>query len=134
MSLVGPPVALRERPSRFWPALLWAPLILVGTSWPNISVGPDIGGLDKVVHFGMYGGFAYLLLRASRYRASWGRVTIVLACVAVFGLIDEVHQAYIPGRSASLADWFADILGGATGAVLSHFRARPTPSTLPLPS
>ncbi|MEN9791624.1 MAG: hypothetical protein RLZZ63_1282 [Gemmatimonadota bacterium] len=134
MTLVGPPVALRERPSRFWPALLWAALILVGTSWPNITVGPDITGLDKVVHFGMYGGFAYLLLRASRYRAAWGRVMIVLACVAVFGLIDEVHQDYIPGRSASLADWFADILGGATGAVLSHVRARPTPSTPPLPS
>ena len=131
MTLVGPPVALRERPSRFWPALLWAALILVGTSWPNISVGPDIGGLDKVVHFGMYGGFAYLLLRASRYRASWGRVTIVLACVAVFGLIDEVHQAYIPGRSASLADWFADILSGATGAVHTHIHTQthPNPQT-----
>ena len=134
MTLVGPPVALRERPSRFWPALLWAALILVGTSWPNITVGPDIGGLDKVVHFGMYGGFAYLLLRASRYRASWGRVTIVLACVAVFGLIDEVHQAYIPGRSASIADWFADILGGATGAVASRFRAHPSPPLPSLPS
>jgi len=128
MTLVGPPVALRERPSRFWPALLWAALILVGTSWPNISVGPDIGGLDKVVHFSMYGGFAYLLLRASRYRASWGRVALVLACVGVFGLLDEVHQAYIPGRSASIADWFADLLGGASGAIASRVRAQPRPS------
>jgi len=128
MSLVGPPVALRERPSRFWPALLWAALILVGTSWPNISVGPDIGGLDKVVHFSMYGGFAYLLLRASRYRASWGRVAIVLGGVAVFGCLDELHQAYIPGRSASVADWIADLLGGATGALASRGRAHPRPS------
>ncbi|MFM2141143.1 MAG: hypothetical protein RLZZ25_1408 [Gemmatimonadota bacterium] len=134
MSLVGPPVALRERPSRFWPALLWAALILVGTSWPNISVGPDIGGLDKVVHFSMYGGFAYLLLRASRYRASWGRVAIVLGCVAVFGFLDELHQAYIPGRSASVADWIADLLGGATGALASRVRAHSRPSLSSLPS
>ncbi len=134
MSLVGPPVALRERPSRFWPALLWAALILVGTSWPNISVGPDIGGLDKVVHFSMYGGFAYLLLRASRYRASWGRVAIVLGCVAVFGFLDELHQAYIPGRSASLADWIADLFGGATGALASRVRAHSRPSLSSLPS
>lgn len=134
MSLVGPPVALRERPSRFWPALLWAALILVGTSWPNISVGPDIGGLDKVVHFSMYGGFAYLLLRASRYRASWGRVAIVLGCVAVFGFLDELHQAYIPGRSASVADWIADLFGGATGALASRVRALSRPSLSSLPS
>jgi len=128
MSLVGPPVALRERPSRFRPAVAWALLILVGTSWPDVSVGPDVGGLDKVVHFSMYAGFAYLLLRASRYRASWGRVVIVLAGIAVFGLLDEVHQAYIPGRSASIADWFADILGGACGAMLSRLRAAAHPS------
>ena len=36
---------------------------------------------------------------------------------AVYGIIDELHQSLIPGRSCDILDWIADILG----AFLSFF-------------
>ena len=38
-----------------------------------------------------------------------------------FGVSDEVHQSFTPGRSMEIADWVADTLG-ATVAVLAYTR------------
>jgi Predicted integral membrane protein len=104
------------------PPLFWAVVILIGTSWPSISVGPDaIIGLDKVVHFSMYAVFAGLLLRYSP--APYERRTFVLALlgVALFGALDEWHQQFIPSRSMSIYDWIADVLGACFGLLAVRF-------------
>ena len=48
-------------------------------------------------------------------------LTLALAIggVAVFGALDELHQAWIPGRYPSMADWWADALGGTLGSLAS---------------
>jgi VanZ family protein len=102
--------------------VVWAGLILVGTSWPSISVGPDvIIGFDKVVHFGMYGILAVLVMRALRPPYSISQSVAVLLALAAFGAADEWHQAFIPGRSESIWDWIADTLGVITGLVASRY-------------
>jgi VanZ family protein len=58
-----------------------------------------------------------LVVRAlGRPRAIWA---VVL--VSGFGVSDEVHQSFTPGRSMEIADWVADTLG-ATVAVLAYTR------------
>ncbi len=37
---------------------------------------------------------------------------------AASGLLDELHQAYVPGRSADIRDLAADTLGAAVGVLL----------------
>ena len=101
---------------RWWPALLWAAVVLTLTSVPNPNV-PALTGGDKVVHVIMYGVFAALLVRVwpiGRRRAMLVAVTLV--GLALFAAADEWHQRFIPGRSADVADWAADV-GGATLAV-----------------
>jgi VanZ family protein len=41
-----------------------------------------------------------------------------------FGVSDEFHQAFVPGRSVEILDGVADLVGGFLGAVLSERRAR----------
>ncbi|HEX4936842.1 MAG TPA: hypothetical protein VFV33_26855, partial [Gemmatimonadaceae bacterium] len=56
-------------PSRRWlPTALWAAVILAVTSVPATSLpaGPQIPGLDKVVHGVMYGVLGYLVGEAVR--------------------------------------------------------------------
>lgn len=96
----GSPIRPLARGSRWTAPALWAVVILIGTSWPSISVGPDVSGLDKLVHFGMY-----------------AVLTVLVLGVLLLGAVDEWHQAFIPGRSTSLADWFADSLGAVAGAL-----------------
>ena len=83
---------------------------------------------DKVAHFGAYTVLGGTL--AYGRRRSGGAVAHGWLLVAgiVYGLTDEWHQMYVPGRSPELADWLADAAGvvvgyGTTWALLGRTRA-----------
>jgi len=83
-------------------------------------------GSDKVVHFLVYGILAALWVRALRPREPGGgrrafRRALLVAVVvtAAWGVLDEIHQSFVPGRDASPGDAVADTLGGLAGAVLA---------------
>jgi|DEB19_MinimDraft_3_1074340.scaffolds.fasta_scaffold146736_2 VanZ family protein len=115
------------REPRFRPALVCAGVILLLTSWPRVPV-VAVTGADKVVHLSMYGVFAFLTLGASRYPRSWSRLILAWAVLAVFGGLDEWHQSFIPGRSASVADWFADATGALLGLLVAYHSSTLSPS------
>lgn len=75
---------------------------------------------DKLLHFTAYGLMAFLAARAlNRERPAMGRSRLymfALGFTIVFGLSDEIHQAFVPGRTASTGDWIADIMGSCMGA------------------
>jgi len=84
-----------------------------------------IPNLDKLVHFLLYCGGAIALARALNVTfSSMRRVVIVVVCIgllALYGLSDEYHQTFVPGRSgADIGDWLADVAGAIVGAV-SYF-------------
>ena len=83
---------------------------------------PQLTGLfwDKGLHFVEYGTLGALLLFALRWNGADRGLALVLALVgaSVYGASDELHQAFVPGRSCDLQDWVADTLGGAMGAGL----------------
>jgi VanZ family protein len=112
------------------PPALWAALILVLTSIPNLDVGgAGFPGADKLVHGTLYFVFAWLVARAVGTRnGRAAQLVQTLVIVALFGALDEIHQHWIPGRSADLLDWGADFLGALLGVVaarLSLFRREP---------
>ena len=77
---------------------------------------------DKGVHAVLYSGLAFLVAHAC-LRSFEGRSRIRIALVACFvtimwGFLDEVHQAFVPGRSADLVDLLADGIGALFGASL----------------
>lgn len=58
-----------------------------------------------------------LVLNAVRLSGVKGikALTISLAACAAYGLADEVHQVFVPGRAFQLSDFFMDMLGGTIG-------------------
>lgn len=57
--------------------------------------------------------------------AVWALAAAVLS-IAAFGAVDESLQSLTPGRTgANLSDWTADVLGAATGALVSLRLASP---------
>ena len=102
--------------SRWVPAVVWAGLIVVATSLPNTPAGPEVTGLDKVVHLGLYGVLGALTLRAAvTGHPALGTMLVWLGAIAAFAAVDEWHQAFIPNRSADVIDWAADVAGAALG-------------------
>ena len=80
---------------------------------------------DKVLHAVEYGILAVLCYRAFRWAAgpAVARQAVVLAILtaSVYGLTDEVHQAFVPLRESSWQDWLADTIGAAIGALSWRF-------------
>ena len=76
-------------------------------SWLPIS--------DKVIHVGLYGVFGGTLAWGRiRTRVGWHHALLV-AAGALYGVSDEWHQAFVPGRTASFLDWIADVTGVLVG-------------------
>ncbi len=67
-------------------------------------------------------GLANALFGAAlRYALSGRRQGFLLAValLAAHGALDEWHQSWVPGRTPSLGDWVADVVGGLAGWPLS---------------
>lgn len=119
MSRPPPP----RRRSRLWPwaaVLVWAGLLF----WQSSSSGQ--GGLfellpagsDKLAH-----GLAYLVFGGVAALATGSRSSGALLAV-LFGISDEIHQSYVPGRSPEIWDLVADSIGALIGAFLAPWLVR----------
>jgi VanZ family protein len=74
----------------------------------------DSYGLDKVAHAAAFAVLGALLVRA-RPGAGWRQIGAFLLLGAGLGLFDEWSPRSIPGRSASVLDWVADVIGVSIG-------------------
>jgi VanZ family protein len=72
-------------------------------------------GTDKLIHIIIYGILAAAAIvafdRRTRIERSLKVALLVVLFCLVYGLLDELHQSYIPGRDASIADVVADGVG-----------------------
>jgi VanZ family protein len=97
----------------------WMVFIFYMSSRSSVPM-PDLwDGQDKLMHFvtyAIFGFFAARSVRAAGGEMSW-RVVVGSAVFSVlYGVSDEVHQSFVPGRDASGNDLIADALGGFAGA------------------
>lgn len=108
--------------ARWTPAVVWATLVLVATSWPNPGL-PQAGHVDKVIHACSYGLLGWLVGRALP-ATTRVQVAAAFAGLVAFGALDEWHQGFIPGRATSAADLLADAVGALVGLLLFAARRR----------
>ena len=104
------------------PLVLYCVFIFIQSQLPAPFEMPEVPHFDKLLHLGAYGVMAVLFYRT--YLAGWPQAlkrTLIWASVistALYGLSDEIHQYFVPERSADLLDWLADAVGAAVGAVI----------------
>lgn len=89
--------------------------MLIWASSCSEIAAPKLVDFDKFAHFCLFGLLATLVVRNGfTPRRAWVAVLLVSA----FGLTDEWHQSFTPGRSVEVADWVADTLGAITAVTL----------------
>jgi len=111
---------------RFWlvAAVAWMAMIAVLSSVPDADGSRGIGPWDKPAHLFAYGALAMLLARglfADGMRHGW-QVATIAALATLYGMTDELHQSFVPGREASLGDLLADLAGAASAATALFWR------------
>lgn len=103
---------------RWIPAFFWMGVIFFLSAQPDLPHAPEAWldvVLKKVGHAILYGVLARLYLYALReHRPALPRPHFLALLLAIlYGVSDEVHQAFVPGRTPSPWDVLIDGIGGA---------------------
>jgi len=108
----------------YWfPVLLYCLLIFIQSSFPASEYVPEFDFSDKLLHVGAYAVLGFLLYRAFSAMDN-GATTVRLIAISIFltalyGASDEIHQYFVPSRSAELFDFAADAIGGIIGVFVA---------------
>jgi VanZ family protein len=87
---------------------------------------PDWPGLDKVLHFLIYALLSAAWLLATQKNNWHYSFSLSFGFSVAYGLFDEFHQLYVPGRCFELLDWGADSLGALFLILIyRHFQSIP---------
>lgn len=100
----------------FAPLVLWMALIFFLSSRSRLV---EIEGavqeklFFKTAHMAAYATMAWLWWRAlsPRRRVVWVNLAVAFGLTVLYGISDEFHQLYVPGRHGQLADVLFDTAG-----------------------
>jgi VanZ family protein len=107
----------------YWlPALVYMAGIFIASSIPD--VGPLPGGVsDKSAHTLAYAGLGVLVMYALARGESKGvtlpRCLLAILAATLYGMSDEWHQSFVPGRTAEWGDVRANAIGAVLGVTLA---------------
>lgn len=99
---------------RFLPAIIYYALICYVSS---LSLNINISNFDKTAHTAEYLILGFLLAFAfnlSEFRQKQKLLAVIFIGV-LLGVIDEIHQYFVPGRCMDFVDLLADTTGITLG-------------------
>lgn len=82
-----------------------------------------LAGIDKAAHAGWFFLLGLLAYRAARDAEGWPRrrtALLIVLWALLWGISDEAHQAFVPGRDVEGADVAADVVGAAAAALVAE--------------
>jgi VanZ family protein len=97
--------------------------IIFSLSSHSWNVLPHIPkNVDKIIHLIIYVLLAFLL-SLSLKRSGIKRYVFVVAFLfaSIYGITDEIHQSFVPGRYAAVGDVLADSCGALIGGFWASF-------------
>ena len=105
------------------PAGIWAAVLFLLSSASGLSSPiPLFSGADKVAHLILYSVLGAALACGRTWGKSMLPHVVFVGIGVLYGLSDEWHQSFVPGRQPSPADLAADLAGVILGytAVVMH--------------
>ncbi len=104
-----------------WFAVLsYCGLLYYLSDQPSLRLPQVMPSSDTVAHVVAYAVLGWLWTVALRQTwegcSSLAILLFALLFTLVYGLSDEWHQSFVPGRVSSMADVIADVIGGGLGA------------------
>lgn len=122
--------------AEFWlPLALWAAVIFTFSAFPTVKTS-EIYWEDfivkKLAHLTEYAIFAILSYRAlinsgmENKRAGYWAIAFTL----IYGITDEFHQSFTPGREPRIRDVIIDAVGGSIGIWLIWYLLPKAPKSV----
>lgn len=105
---------------RFLPAVLWMGVIFYLSSIPHLELRGQYSIYDatlrKIAHLVEF-GVLYLL-----WYWALGKQKTAAAIAILYAISDELHQSFVPTRTAEVSDIFFDLLGVAIALFITKHR------------
>ena len=108
-------------------ALAWAALIFYLSSRSTLPIPLLFPMQDKLMHFTAYGVMGFLVSAARQHAARGNPAAFIMTSVVLcglYGLSDEYHQSFVPGRDPDVFDLCADVVGALAGTLLVYMLLR----------
>jgi VanZ family protein len=97
-------------------AIVWMGVIFSLSALPGSALPGRFSGLG---HFTVYTVLGLLYCAAlGKRRTWWHALAIAVVLASLYGVTDEFHQSFVPGRTPDVLDWLVDTVGAAVGAGL----------------
>lgn len=126
---------MKQQISVFWSLILWlaffgwmSTVFSLTSAPPSTFQNPNyflqipdflkhLPHFDKLIHFCFYFGCLFFLTLAVKTSHHWlirerEKTPFIILSLLALGAYDELHQLFVPGRSADLLDYAADLTGG----------------------
>jgi hypothetical protein len=104
--------------SETWVAWLGAAL---DVPLDDVWAGPALTAIRSSAHVAEYFVFVWVLDRALARATAltpFSSAAFATALAMLYGLLDELHQIFVPGRSPSPYDWVLDAAGATLAGLL----------------
>jgi len=105
----------------YLPPIALCLFIFIQSSYPSVVEANPFPGFDKFLHFSAYGLLGLLFFRLFHRTLNRNLKQILLISIIIttlYGISDEIHQSFIPARSADIYDILADFMGSVVGATI----------------
>ncbi|MCM8780494.1 MAG: VanZ family protein [Candidatus Omnitrophica bacterium] len=108
---------------KYWlPAIIYSIIIFYISSQPGNQLPDLFLGQDIIFHIIEYGIFALFISRALKHslpkQSYLKRIFFSCIMLSVYAITDEIHQAGVPYRDASVWDVVVDAIGGFVGSLV----------------
>jgi len=109
----------------FWiPSIVWAIILFSLSNTPGNELPSLKFGLDKLAHISVYCIFSYLIIFAftnSTHKDYFHKIYYSFLIAFLYGVFEEYHQLFVPGRFFSYGDMYANLIGSVAGVLIWHF-------------
>ena len=95
------------------PVVVYVVLIFYLSSIPGPQV-PTPGGVDlSPIHIPLFFGLSYLIFRALERKGATTAIILAILLSTIYGVLDEVHQTFVPGRDFNILDITFNFIGSS---------------------
>lgn len=107
------------------PFIAWCLFIFTVSSIPQARIPNLVNYSDKIVHAGVFFTLCWLAHVAFYFQpirfVKQHSLVLAFCFVVLFGVSDEYHQMFTPGRTSEIWDLMADATGGAVYCLLYRY-------------
>jgi len=74
--------------------------------------------IEHIIEYAILGFLLSVTIKTKNEKMQRWTIFLAITIATIYGITDEIHQLFVPGRTASVLDAFLDCVGAILGSLL----------------